>query len=95
MCHNEYKVISKFGKHRVSRLPPPPDSPDISPCDFWLFGMLKGIFKDREFNSYDEIGGEITRIWDGLTFDDVERVVWKWMSRLAWVIENGGEYTHE
>jgi hypothetical protein len=47
--------MSKTKKKHLSRMPHPPYSPDISPCDFWLFGMLKQILGDREFFSSDEI----------------------------------------
>jgi hypothetical protein len=95
MCHNGSKVTSKFDKHHIVRLPHPPDSPDLSPCDFWLFGMLKGILKDREFHSHDEIEEAISMAWNDLTFDDVQSVFHSWMNRLRWVIEGGGEYISE
>jgi hypothetical protein len=61
-CHNESKVASKFEQHHIFRLP---HSPDTSPCDFWLFGLLKGIIKDREFHSHEEIKGPLR--WLGMT----------------------------
>jgi hypothetical protein len=85
------KMASKFERQHVSPLLHPPDSPDIRHCDFWLFGMLNGVLKDRKINSSDEIEKVITKIWDELTFDEVQSVVHNWMSHLAWVIENGGE----
>jgi transposase len=60
MCHNGLKVVSKFDKHCITRLPYPPYSPDLSPIDFWVFGMLKVNLKDREFHSHDEIEEAIT-----------------------------------
>jgi hypothetical protein len=36
--------------------------------------MLRGIQKDQEFNSSDEIEEDITRIWDNLTPDNVGTV---------------------
>jgi hypothetical protein len=51
--------------------------------------MLKGIMKYQEFSSSDEIEEAIRRIWDGLTFENVESVRPNWVIRLAWVIENG------
>jgi hypothetical protein len=57
--------------------------------------MLKGIFKDQEFTSSDEIEEAIPKTSNDLTLDDVQSVSRNWMSRLAWVIENGGEYVHE
>jgi hypothetical protein len=95
MCHNGSKVVSKFNKHHITRLQRPPYLPDLSPCDFWLFGMLKEILKDREFHSHDEIEEAITMDWSNLTFDDVQSVFQNWMNRLRWLIENGGEYITE
>jgi hypothetical protein len=67
MCRRGYKVMSKYGKHRISRFPQPPYSPEISRCGFWFFGMLKGILKDQAFDSSNEIEEAITRIGDDLT----------------------------
>jgi hypothetical protein len=36
--------------------------------------MLKGILKDREFHSHDEIEEAITMAWNDLTFDEVQSV---------------------
>jgi hypothetical protein len=49
-CHDRSKVASKFDMHHISRLLHPLYSPDVNPCDFSLFGMLKGALKHREFN---------------------------------------------
>jgi hypothetical protein len=95
MCQNGAKITSEFQKHRLARMPHPPYLPDRSPCDFWLFEMLKGILKDREFVSSEEIEVAIADVWNGLTSDDVQSVFRNWMSRLTWVIENGGEYIPE
>jgi hypothetical protein len=81
MGHNGSKVVSKFDNHHTARLPHPPYSPDLNPCDFWLFGMLKGILKDGEFHSHDEIEEAITMAWNNLRFDEVQSVFHNWMNR--------------
>jgi hypothetical protein len=80
MGHNRLKVVSKFDKHHIARLPHPPYSPALSPCDFWFFEMLKGILKDREFRSHDVIEGAITIAWNILMFDKVQSVFHNWMN---------------
>jgi hypothetical protein len=50
--------------------------------------MLKGVLKGREFNSSDEIEEAITKVWNELTFDEVQSVLHNWMNRLVWVIES-------
>jgi hypothetical protein len=34
--------------------------------------MLKEILKDREVSSSDEIEASITKVWDEVTFDEVQ-----------------------
>jgi hypothetical protein len=58
-------------------------------------GMLKEVLKGREFSSSNQIEEVIAKMWDELTFDEVQSVFHNWMSRLAWVLENGGEYIIE
>jgi hypothetical protein len=50
--------------------------------------MLKGVLKDRGFNSSDEIEETITKIWDDLIFDEIQSVIGNWMSPPAQVFEN-------
>jgi histone-lysine N-methyltransferase SETMAR len=94
-CHNGSKVASTFEQHHIFRLQHPPYSEDISPCDFWLFGLLKGIMKDRKFQSHEEIEGVIMVPWNDLTFEDGQSFFYDWMRRLAWVIEHEGWYILE
>jgi hypothetical protein len=58
MCQNG----SKFERHYVSPRPDPPDSPDIKPCNFWFFEMLKGVMKDYEFHSGEETEEAIPKV---------------------------------
>jgi hypothetical protein len=72
-----------------------PYSPDLRPCNFWLFGLLKRILRDRKFSSSAEIEDAIAQVWNDLTIDDVQNVPRDWIRRLAWVAENDGEYISE
>jgi hypothetical protein len=72
-----------------------PYSTDLSPCDFWFFGMAKGNRKDREFHAVQDLHRHLTEIWNDLTFEDVQSVFLEWKIRLNEVIENGGEYYSE
>jgi hypothetical protein len=95
MCHDRSKVVLKFDNHHTARLPHPFYSPDLGPCDFWLFWRLKGILNDQEFHSHGEIEEAMRMAWNDLTFDEAQRVFHNWINRLRSVIENGGEYITE
>jgi hypothetical protein len=91
MCRNGHKVSRKFDQGSIERAPRSPYSRDISPCDFWLFGMLKRQMKDRESQSRQEIAQTITKSWDDVTFAEVQNVLWEWIERPTWVGGNNGE----
>jgi hypothetical protein len=38
-----------FAKHHITQLCQPPYSPDLAPCDFWLFPKLKSPLKGRRY----------------------------------------------
>jgi hypothetical protein len=92
MSHNGDKISEKLAKRSIERAPHLLYSPDISPCDFWLFDMLKHNMKDREFQSQQAIVSPVAKMWNDLTFADVQGVFQEWMERLTWVVGNKGEY---
>jgi histone-lysine N-methyltransferase SETMAR len=93
--HDRGKTHRKFDMKGVRCAPHPPYSPNLSPCDFWFFGMAKGKVKDREFHTVQDRRRRFTEIWNDLTFEDVQSVFLEWKIRLTWVIENGGEESSE
>jgi hypothetical protein len=56
---------------------------------------LEGILKNHQFHSSDDLEGVVPKVWDDLTFDDVQRVFHNWMNCSARAIKNDGEYTLE
>jgi histone-lysine N-methyltransferase SETMAR len=82
MCHNGAKITEKLEKRHITRAPHPPYSPNLSPCDFWFFGILKQKMKERIFQSEKQILAAITESWDELTFEDVQGVFHNSMERL-------------
>jgi hypothetical protein len=85
-------ATAEFDRIMLGRAEHPAYSPDLSPCDFWLFGFLKEKVKDRQLCGVPSLHQAITDLWDELTFEDVQAVFLKCMNRLSWVIESKGEY---
>jgi hypothetical protein len=50
--------------------------------------MLKHKMKDREFQSQEAILSGVAKMWNDLTFADVQRAFQEWMDCLTWVIGN-------
>ncbi|UYV74372.1 hypothetical protein LAZ67_11003268 [Cordylochernes scorpioides] len=55
-AHTALKISKFLQGHSTSVFPLPPYSPDLAPCDFFLFGKLKKKkLKGRKFQSIEEI----------------------------------------
>jgi len=44
--HTSFAVREFLAQHNITMLPHPPYSPDLAPCDFFLFPKLKPTSKD-------------------------------------------------
>jgi hypothetical protein len=80
--HNRMKLTNALDKLKVIWALHPVYSPDLSPCDFWLFGMLKHWMADRQLQSPKENLDMVTELWDHITFDEVQIFFRPWMDRL-------------
>ncbi|KAI6656241.1 Mariner transposase [Oopsacas minuta] len=58
--------------HRIGTLPHPPYSPDLAPCDFWLFPKLKDQLRGRRFFSNEELIGALF-----LAIEEIPKEEWK------------------
>ena len=47
--HKARQIQAIIAKRDFIELPHPPDSPDLAPCDFFLFKHLKKYFRGRKF----------------------------------------------
>jgi hypothetical protein len=62
ICHNGTKVTNALDKANVIQAPHAVYSPELSPCDFWLFGTLRHRITERQLQSAKEILGEFTEL---------------------------------
>ena len=61
--HNSILVTDYSTKIGIKTVPHPPYSPDLSPCDFWLFPKLTGCHHE----TIKEMKEAVTKIIDTLT----------------------------
>lgn len=54
-AHSSRVVMAKIKQLRYELLPHPPYSPDLAPCDFFLFPNLKKWLGGKRFRSNDEV----------------------------------------
>lgn len=90
--HNGSKTSEFLSDHRLKRVDHPAYSPDLSPCDFWLFGRIKQLLEEKKLESPEELISEIQSLFNEVTFEELQSVFQEWIERLNWVISNNGEY---
>ena len=54
-CSCITSCVEFFGKTSITQVTQSPYSPDLAPCDFWLFPKLKLPSKGQRFQTIDEI----------------------------------------
>jgi len=53
--HTSNLVQQFSAKHGTAQLQQPPYSPDLAPCDFFLFPRLKKVQKGHQFEATEDI----------------------------------------
>jgi hypothetical protein len=93
--HAAGDCIAEIQRLKMTRLPLPADSPNLSPCDFWFFGFAKHAIEDEVFDDVNQLMQCLHSIFDQVTFEDLQRVFLDWMERLSCVVEHNGAYFQE
>ena len=86
--HNSILVTDYLTKMGIKTLPQPPYSPDLAPCDFWLFPKLRGCRYER----IEEMKEAMTKVIDTLTqkgFHGAFQKLLEWYNKC---IATGGDY---
>ena len=86
-------VVQQFlHDERVIQLPHPPYSPDLSPCDFFLFPTLKKMLAGRRYNSRSQLGSAVHQCLKRIPKSDYSAAFKSWISRMEKCIHVKGEY---
>ena len=86
--HNSILVIDYLTKMGIKSVPQPLYSPDLAPCDFWLFPKLKGC----HYETIEELKEAVTKVIDTLTQEDFHWALQKLLERQSKCIAAGGDY---
>ncbi|KAI6646834.1 Transposase [Oopsacas minuta] len=69
-----------------------PYSPDLAPCDFWLFPIIKHHLKGRRFDSETELSAAFFDAIDLIPESRYSRLFDMWLERCQRCIDANGEY---
>ena len=68
----------------------PPYSPDLAPCDFWLFDVIKRNLTDAA--DIKDLDRQITAILENIPKEEYLKTFNKWLERMQLCIDNKGDY---
>ncbi len=68
--YNSILVTDYLTKMGIQTVPQPPYSPDLAPCDFWLFPNPKENLRGCRYETIEEMKEAVTKVIDPLTQAD-------------------------
>jgi histone-lysine N-methyltransferase SETMAR len=81
-----------LAKNHIQSYPNPPYSPDLSPCDFFLFPELNDQLREIEFNDDNMMLNALEQAIGTLTKDDFKNCFNDWFIRMRKCIQANGQY---
>jgi hypothetical protein len=90
--HNAWLSLQKIEEYGFIRVPQPPYSPDLVPCDFFLFGHLKSQLEGRTFFDENSLKTEVERVLREIPITLLCSVMEDWVHRLNQYIESARDY---
>ena len=82
---NSILVIDYLTKMGIMTVPHPPYSPDLAPCNFWLFPKLRGY----RYETIEEVKEAVTKVFDTLTQEDFHGSFQKLLERHNCLLSGG------
>ena len=68
--HTSILVTDYLTKMGIKTVPHPPYSPDLAPCDFWLFPKLKEKLRGYRYETIEEMNEAVMKVINTLTQED-------------------------
>ena len=86
------EVVKSFlAYEKVKVLNHPPYSPDLSPCDFFLFLRLKKMLSENKYTSRSSLGSAIYQCVQQISKEDYLSAFRDWVKRLQKCVSVKGE----
>ncbi|KYQ49726.1 hypothetical protein ALC60_11199 [Trachymyrmex zeteki] len=74
-------IKKNLAKNNIATIDHPPYSPDITPCDFYLFPKIKNIIRGEHFVDVNTIKRKTTKLLKELTKEDMQHCFQEWKKR--------------
>ncbi|KAA6358552.1 MAG: putative Mariner Mos1 transposase [Streblomastix strix] len=86
--HTSYHTSGFISNSIFTKVRHPAYSPDISPCYFFFFGILKSELKGKKFTNDAEAEAEVIRILMEIHPTEIQRAFRSWIRRCDYIIKH-------
>ena len=94
-AHTSHLVQQFLAKHGTAQLQQPPYSPDLAPCDFFLFPRLKKVLKGHRFEATEDIKRNSTKTLLDIPKEEFAKCFQQWQQRWAKCVAAEGNYVED
>jgi len=72
----------------------PPNSPDLNPVDYAVWGALQEtVYRRRRFTLVEQLKNALITEWGKLSQRFIDRAIYEWRRRLERVVQEQGGHT--
>ena len=90
--HNAIVIREHLAKNETNTIQHPPNSPDLAPCDFFLFGRLKKPLRGTRYSTGDEVMERSKMALMTIPQTDYKNFFEDWIKRWHKCVAVDGEY---
>lgn len=90
--HVALETQRKLHEVNWEALPHPPYSPDISPCDYFLFLSLSNFLANKRFGSEDELKNEVNLFFESKDQNFYSHGMYLLVERWQKIVDSNGDY---
>jgi hypothetical protein len=92
LAHDALRVSEFLAKNSITKMDHPRYSPNLAPCDFWLFPKLKNALKGQRFADLSDIQRNAKTLLRGILENDFQDCFQQWHHRLTKCTASQREY---
>ena len=94
-AHTALSIHQFITERKIATLQHPPYSPDLGPCDFFLFPKIKSVLKGTHFSDIDSIKMAATTELKKISENAFQECFKLWKKMNAQVFSSGRDYFEE
>ena len=91
-AHTTLSVRQFLAKNNMKVIAHPPYSPDLAPCNFFLFPRMKRQMKGKRFADVSEVKKKTLEVLNNISTEEFQKCFQQWEKRWNKCIEAKGEY---